>query len=175
MRKALPFVFIVIAVAAGWQLGRWQALESAKARLAAYQLLPVPLDSKNVFGTIADIDGSTLSIRTSYTNPLEDAANIVSVAITDSTTIEGVEMKTQKVFDAEIQNFAKTAKTSSTTPLSPPEPFLRQALKASDLLVGQSVSVITAENAVGARRVTAVSILVSAQPPTAATSTTKSD
>lgn len=168
IKKLLPLIFIVIAVAVGWQLGRWQALESAKARLAAYQLVPVPPDSKNVFGTIERIDGNTLYVRTLYANPLEDAPMVVAVAIIASTTIEKMEPKDESVISAEMKNFAKNTKASSTTPPVPPEPFVRQALKASDLLAGQSVSVITAENAFGAARVTAVSILVTATTPSTA-------
>lgn len=157
---------ILIAVAVGWGLGRWQALESVKTRLAAYQLIPMPPDSKNVFGIIERIEGNTLSVRTSYRNPLEDTPTVVEVAVTDSTTIEKMEPKRQEAISEEMKDFAKKMKLSSTTPPTPPEPFVRQALKASDLQVGQSVSVVAAEEIAGASRVTAASILVSTPPET---------
>ncbi|HCR52343.1 TPA: hypothetical protein DIV48_01685 [Candidatus Kaiserbacteria bacterium] len=159
MPKILTVILIaVIAGGAGWWAGYSQALGFAKERLAGYQVVPLPPDSKNLTGTIERIDGGMIYVRTLFVNPLEkDGANMVALATTASTTIEKFVLKDSKSFETEMTAFAKAAQKNAVAPV-PPEPFTRQAILLSDLKPGESVSVTTAENVVGAARLTATSI-----------------
>lgn len=164
IEKALPLIFIAVAVIVGWQIGYWQSSWTVKERLTGYQLVPAPVNSNTISGTIERIEGDTVYVRTSYSNPLENQKT-VAVAVTAATVIEKLEPKDQKVLNEELRNFTKNAKTSPTAPPMPPEPFVRKEIKASDLVAGQSVSVIAEEASANASRVTAVSMLVSIPPP----------
>ncbi|MDP3957916.1 MAG: hypothetical protein Q8Q36_00445 [bacterium] len=163
--KALPLIFIAVAAVIGWQVGYWQASESLKKRFPEYQSVPALANSKSVSGTIDRVEGDTVYVKTWPLNPFERKQNTIAVVITASTIIEKLEPKSQELLNEELRNFTKTSKTGSTVPPMPPEPFVRRALQASDLMAGQSVSVITAEEISRATRVTAVSIFIAMPPP----------
>lgn len=163
LKNLSPLVFVVVAAAVGWGIGYWQASNTLKERFAEYQI-PLIANSKSVSGTIERVDGKTVYIRLFSSGPFEKARTIAAT-ITPSTVIEKLEPKSEKLLSEEMKSFAEGANASSGELRMQPDPFMHSTMSVTDLVVGQSVSVVTAEEVAKTSRVTAVSILITVPLP----------
>jgi hypothetical protein len=145
----------------GYEKGYGEATFSAEAKLEDYQMTRAPALSRSVSGTIERVEGNTLYVKIPDVNPIKGTTErILAVKVNDSTVIEQTSPKEETVFRGEMDDFlsASASRTSSSTGLKPPTPFILSTVLVTDLRLGQTLSITATEDIGKANEITAASI-----------------
>ena len=103
-----------------------------------------PADTHSLSGTITAIDGNQFTLHVQSPNPFDDPS-LTDRVVTFSTSTMVIKLvqKDPKVFQSEMDAFAKATQVSSTTS---PTPFTQVAANISDMKAGDVVTVTSSQN-----------------------------
>lgn len=109
-------------------------------------MIKTPADIRTLSGTVTANNGNSLTLHVQSVNPFDDPALADrSILITASTTVMQRIQKDPTVFKTEVANFLKNPQGATTTRVLP-ENYIFISAKASDIKVGDTVSVIALSN-----------------------------
>ena len=109
-------------------------------------MIKTPVDIRTLSGTVTANNGNSLTLHVQSVNPFDDPALADrSILIAASTTVMRRIQTDPAVYRAEVANFLKKPQGATTTRVLPEEYILISA-KASDIKVGDTVSVIALSN-----------------------------
>lgn len=120
-------------------------------------------DTRILSGAVTAIDGNRVTIHIQSYNPFYDPTLIDrTIVITPDTQITKISLDDIKAFqaamDAYMKNMQTKKKTSATLP-RPPEPVI-STVDASSILVGDTLTVVAAENISAIKEFTAKEIQI---------------
>lgn len=176
VNMAIALVVVVVVGFAAWQFGYQSGWNKAKERVAKAGFLPPSGEMRAVSGTLQAVSGSTLTVTTNTIDPFaSDELKTRQVTVDQKTKIEKLTQKDPAAFEKESAAFTESLKkqggaAAGGKPLSPPEPFIRETIKLSDIKTGDHITVLAGENIATAKQFTAltVSVLPTFAPPPSA-------
>ncbi len=108
-----------------------------------------PTDIRAIGGTVTAVNGNQITFHTQSMNPFGSTAlNTRTAVVNASTTIVKLTQKDSDVFQAEMNKFMKATyinKNISQT-ITPPEPFISTPITATNIAVGDNITVTATEN-----------------------------
>ena len=192
--KIIPLLCLIVGLVGGFALGFGMEKSSESKNLANYQeslkaratsmgiLPPQMMEVTRLFGLIKSINGQTLTVvvqapRDLFGDPALDERN---VTIDSNTKITLLTQKDSAVFKREMDEFQsrmnaqKPGAVFSATPSEladrvAPEFFDKKIVDISELKVGQTISITTAENVKDQKSFVATAIEIEASPIATAT------
>lgn len=129
---------------AGWNAARARVEQSAIGGM-----LHSPEDIRSLSGTVTAVNGNRVTLHLQSVNPFEDPAlDDRIVTATADTKILKLSLKDSKVFQTEMEAFAKAMQAGKGAPqgMTPPEPFTRDPADVASITVGNTLSVSATEN-----------------------------
>ncbi|MDO8575717.1 MAG: hypothetical protein Q7R90_00180 [bacterium] len=157
--------------AKGYQAG-FNAAKMLVEKSSIGALLGATSTVRVLSGTVTAVNGEQLVLRVDSKNPFDDPALAFrTVLIGPSTTVVKLVLKDAKTYQAEMASYTK-AQIPGKTVLSPPtipSPFVQTPASATDIIVGDTVTVGASENVKTLEQFTATSIQIA--PKTSAPTT----
>ncbi|MEK7636585.1 MAG: hypothetical protein AAB362_02765 [Patescibacteria group bacterium] len=131
----------------------------------AKKLFPSISDIRSVSGTIEEINGNSIVIKSFQgISPFEDLPEKFEILVTNATKIIRMIQKDPQAFQKEIEAIQKGQSGGNVSEISSsasfPNPFIEKEITAKDLKVGGQVSVEAGENIKGKTRFDATRVII---------------
>lgn len=120
---------------------------------------------RQVSGTASAVDGNRITLHTVPVDPFADLAlTDRTVLVAADTKIVKLTLKDPKVFQSELAVYTKATQTKPTAVPTPPDKFVRTAISLSDIVVGDSLTIVAIADIRTAKEFTASEVSVSPKP-----------
>ena len=145
---------------AGWN--------AAKQRLQETGFLPpVPDEIFTISGQVQKIENNKITLNIRPLEPLADPElDVRIVEIDENTKIYQLKEKEFEQYEKEMKEYDKKMKEQMDTsepvpePITPPEPFVKEVAKLSDIKQGQEITVTSKENIKNKKQFRAIEIVI---------------
>lgn len=163
-------VALILGGAGGVAYGYQKGFDTAKNLVEKSMLAPMiqtPQDIRSLSGSVTAVNGSTITIRTESSNPFEDQNLLVrTVIVSANTKIIKLSQKDPKVFQAEMDAFAKSPAVAIAggVPAILPDINTHSVAAVSDLKIGERITVTATQNIKTMREFSADEIQIYSNP-----------
>lgn len=142
----------------GYQAG-FDAAKMLVASSSVGAMFTTPADIRTLSGVVIAVNGSSITLRISSTDPFADPALADRIITVDANTkIVALTQSNQKVFQAEMDAFVKASQTGAST--TPPTPFTQSVSDLASIKTGEAITATAVTNIKTSRQFTASEIQI---------------
>lgn len=148
----------------GYQTG-FTAAKTLVENSSLGSMIQTHSEIRTLSGTVTEVNGTQLTLHVRSMNPFADQSLADRIVLIDtSTKVSIMSQKDPKMFQSEMNSYAKSAKANDAQPATLPSPFITTPATVSSIAVGVSVSVTAAESIGTLKEFTASQIQIQSAP-----------